>query len=83
MDWKKVKSAEPLFKRGPAGNWDQGAIWTGDVIVFKDSLYMFYEGWGRAGAVQDRNVDYFKGGCSQVGLASVSAYDFKKWCGEE
>lgn len=79
--WNKVENPEPFFIRGPAGSWDEGAIWYGEVFEHKDKLYMYYEGWGSGRPGYNRNKPYVRGGRSQTGLAETSVEAFLKWCG--
>ncbi|VGO23051.1 hypothetical protein SCARR_05150 [Pontiella sulfatireligans] len=81
LQWKKIESPELFFTRGPAGSWDEGAIWCGEVFTHKDMLYMYYEGWGSGRKGFDRDKPYFRGGRSQTGLAVTSVESFLKWCG--
>ncbi len=81
VHWTKVQNTTPLFERGPAGQWDQGAIWFGEVFKHGDDLYMLYEGWGWQGLEFDRGKAYAKPGRSQTGIASVSVTEFLDWCG--
>lgn len=80
IHWTKVRNPRPLYGRGPAGSWDQGGIWCPEVFEYKDSLYMYYEGWGVDDKVYDRNTAYFEGH-SSIGAASCSKADFLEWCG--
>lgn len=80
VNWIKVDTDIPLFMRGAAGEWDQGAIWTGEVLEHDGHLYIYYEGWGARGAVRDRNLEYFSEGRSQVGIAVAKVEDFLTWC---
>ena len=80
VHWTKVQNPQPFYGRGPAGAWDQGGIWCPDVFEYKDSLYMYYEGWGIDKVIYNRNQDYFEGH-SSVGAASCSKADFLRWCG--
>ena len=80
VHWTKVKNAQPLFQRGPPGQWDQGAIWFGEVFEHEGRLYMLYEGWGWKGLKFDRTKAYAKPGRSQVGIASIDTAHFLKWC---
>ena len=82
IHWTKVQNPQPLYGRGPEGSWDQGGIWCPEVFEYKDSLYMYYEGWGVQNGVYDRNADYFPGH-SSMGAAACSKADFLKWCGIE
>ena len=81
LNWTKVQNTRPFFERGPAGRWDQGGIWFGEVFELDGMLYMYYEGWGCEGSVPDRDEPYFAGGHSSTGCASVSKEAFLKWCG--
>ena len=80
IHWTKVDNDQPLFTRGSAGQWDQGAIWFCEIFEYEDMLYLYYEGWGRPGYVTNRDKAYFSGN-SCVGAASCSKADFLKWCG--
>ena len=80
IHWTKVQNDQPLFTRGKAGQWDQGAIWFCEIFEHGDNLYLYYEGWGRKGYVPNRDEAYFSGQ-SRVGAASCSKTDFLKWCG--
>lgn len=82
VHWEKVQNSQPLFGRGKAGEWDQGGMWCPEVFEYKDTLYMYYEGWGIDRRVKDRNADYFDGH-SSIGAASCPKSDFLKWCGLE
>ena len=81
VHWTKVSSPTPLFMRGAPGQWDQGAIWFGEVFEHDQRLYMLYEGWGWEGNDFDRRRAYAKPGRSQVGIASVAVDRFLEWCG--
>lgn len=80
IHWEKVVNDRPLYTRGSPGEWDQGGIWFCEIIEYEGMLYMYYEGWGRKGYVDDRDKPYFVG-CSSIGAASVSKEEFLKWCG--
>ncbi len=43
MHWTKSKS-NPIFDTGPAGSWDDLAIWFGTVYSWAEERYMLYEG---------------------------------------
>jgi len=81
LHWTKVNNPKPFFTRGARGQWDQGAIWAPAIFEYGDSLYLYYEGWGREGAVQNRDRMYFMPAHSQVGIASCKTSDFLSWCG--
>ena len=81
VHWTKVENAQPLFERGAPGQWDQGAIWFGEVFEHGGALYLLYEGWGWPGKRLDLNKPYAKPGRSQTGIASVSISRFLAWCG--
>ncbi len=80
IHWTKVRNDQPLFTRGSRGAWDQGGIWFCEIIEHEGTLYMYYEGWGRTGYVENRDEPYFSGR-SCIGAASASKADFLKWCG--
>lgn len=80
IHWTKVKNTQPLFTRGSRGEWDQGGIWFCEIFEHEDMLYLYYEGWGKPGYVENRDEPYFSGR-SRVGAASVSKEEFLKWCG--
>ena len=80
VHWTKVNNTRPLFTRGKAGEFDQGAIWTGSVIEDKGVLYIYYEGWGSfANDASKRDTPYYAGGNSRVGIASCTTIDFLNW----
>ena len=81
LHWTKVDNRQPFFARGARGEWDQGAIWAPAIFEYGDSLYMYYEGWGREGYVPNRDRQYFLPAHSQVGIASCKTADFLRWCG--
>ena len=81
VNWTKVDNPQPLFTRGARGTWDQGAIWAPDTFEYNGTLYMYYEGWGRTGAVPNRDKSYFTPAHSSIGLATCKLEDFLKWCG--
>lgn len=80
IHWTKVQNPQPLFSRGREGEWDQCAIWFPEVIEHEGILYLFYEGWGKDGYIEDRNEPYLDGN-SCVGIAMASKADFLDWCG--
>jgi predicted GH43/DUF377 family glycosyl hydrolase len=79
LHWDKVNSDRPLMTRGRPGTWDQGAIWHGDVLAWNGTLHLYYEGWGSEGYTWKRNLPYYEGGYSQLGLARCSESDFLDW----
>ena len=79
IHWKKVSNPFPLFLRGESGNWDQGAIWWGEILPWENKLYMFYEGWGTLGFTPVRNSDYYYPGRSQIGRSSCTTNQFLRW----
>ena len=78
INWTKVDNDYPLFTRGFLGEWDQGAMWYGEVFEYKDTLYMLYEGWGCYCLPETRDTPYFPGN-SRTGIAQVSVKDFLLW----
>ena len=83
VDWSKVDNPRPFFKRGEPAQWDECAIWYGEVFEYEKTLYMYYEGWGSGQPGYDREKPYAPGGRSQIGLASVSVQAFLDWCGHD
>lgn len=83
LHWTKVDNPRPFFERGQAGQWDEGAIWYGEVFEYRNTLYMYYEGWGSGRPGYDREKPYVAGGRSQTGLASVAVEGFLRWCGHD
>lgn len=81
--WSKLRHPRrPLFLRGPDGAWDQGAIWHGEVLVWEGALWLYYEGWGAPGFARERNLPYYRGGRSQLGLARCTVDGFRRWVAE-
>jgi hypothetical protein len=78
INWTKIDNDYPLFTRGFLGEWDQGAMWYGEVFEYKDTLYMLYEGWGCYCIPETRDTPYFPGN-SRTGIAQVSVEDFLLW----
>ncbi len=81
VHWTKVGNPQPLFSRGPRGRWDQGGIWAPEIIEYRGTLYMYYEGWGEAEEVPDRDKEYFRPAASRTGVAVCDKNAFLKWCG--
>jgi predicted GH43/DUF377 family glycosyl hydrolase len=78
IHWTKVDNDFPMMTRGGLGDWDQGAIWYGEVFEHRDTLYMLYEGWGCYCIPEDRDEAYFPGN-SRTGIAQVAVKDFLLW----
>lgn len=79
LNWTKVDNDFPMFMRGDEGTWDQGGIWYGEIFEYGDSLYLYYEGWGKEGFYGNRDAVYFSGGGSQTGVAVVATTEFVDW----
>ena len=78
--WTKVTNPQPFMLRGEPGEWDQGGIWTSDVIVHNSILYLYYEGWGSfENDLSKRDTPYYPGGNSRLGAVSVSVQKFLDW----
>ncbi len=45
LEWERYQG-NPIFTRGDAGSWDEGAVWFPTVRKFGDSYVMWYEGAG-------------------------------------
>lgn len=79
-NWTKVSNSLPFMMRGGPREFDQGGIWTSDVIIKWGKIYLYYEGWGsRNDDSSKRNTVYYGGGNSRMGVASVSVKDFLRW----
>lgn len=72
LHWEKY-SANPIFERGNAGDWDEGAIWFTTVEKINGVYYLWYEGYGGGTARLEPYGSYLQGGKSQVGLAKMTA----------
>lgn len=72
IHWEKYPH-NPIFSRGEAGEWDEGAIWFTTVEKINGIYYMWYEGYGGGKARWEPYGTYLKGGKSQIGLATLKA----------
>lgn len=72
VNWTKYQG-NPIFSRGEAGSWDEGAIWFTTVEKINGRYYMWYEGYGGGTARTQPYGSYLKGGKSQVGMATLDA----------
>lgn len=70
--WTKY-DGNPIFSRGDAGSWDEGAIWFTTVERIGGRYWMWYEGYGGGTARTEEYGSYLKGGKSQIGLATLDA----------
>ncbi|MFH2000538.1 MAG: hypothetical protein ABIK28_12705 [Planctomycetota bacterium] len=75
VHWNKYPG-NPIFSRGNAGKWDEGAIWFTTVEKIADTYYLWYEGYGGGTAREEPYGSYLKGGKSQIGLATMKAECF-------
>ena len=66
----------PIFSKGEAGDWDEGAIWFTTVQKINGIYYMWYEGYGGGTARVEPYGTYLKGGKSQIGIATLEAEYF-------
>jgi hypothetical protein len=67
--WERYP-ANPVFRIGEPGSWDDGAIWFGTVYAWDNALYLIYEG-GSVEAVSQPGP-----ALTQVGLAYVNVETF-------
>ncbi|MDZ7340818.1 MAG: hypothetical protein ONB27_05630 [candidate division KSB1 bacterium] len=72
IHWEKYHG-NPIFARGEAGEWDEGAIWFTTVEKINGIYYLWYEGYGGGSARWEAYGSYLNGGKSQVGLATLEA----------
>ncbi len=79
VHWKKYPG-NPIFARGEAGEWDEGAIWFTTVEKINGLYYLWYEGYGGGTARVEPYGSYLKGGKSQIGLATLDADHFFVTC---
>lgn len=70
--WTKY-AGNPIFARGAAGAWDEGAIWFTTVERIGEVYYLWYEGYGGGTARTEAYGSYLQGGKSQIGLATLRA----------
>lgn len=75
IHWRK-HSGNPIFSRGEAGAWEEGAIWFTTVERINGKYYLWYEGYGGGTARTEPYGSYLKGGKSQIGLATLEAEFF-------
>jgi len=77
QSWERY-SQNPVFLRGSAGTWDEGALWSPTVLKVNNEWYMFYEGAGSDsaggssnsnGARDDDYYQYSSTNFSRIGLA--------------
>ena len=75
VHWTKYPG-NPVFSRGEAGAWDEGAIWFTTVEKIDGTYYLWYEGYGGGRARIEPYGSYLQGGKSQIGLATLDAEFF-------
>jgi predicted GH43/DUF377 family glycosyl hydrolase len=71
IHWEKY-SRNPVFRCGEVGEWDDGAIWFGTLLLLNETIYLIYEG-GRLENVLNKTP-----ALTQVGLAYLSLREFLK-----
>lgn len=69
-------SGNPIFSRGEAGAWDEGAIWFTTVERINGEYFLWYEGYGGGTARTEPYGSYLKGGKSQIGLTTLETDSF-------
>jgi len=79
VHWEKC-AGNPIFSRGEAGEWDEGAIWFTTVEKINGIYYMWYEGYGGGTARWKPYGTYLQCGKSQVGMATMKADYFYITC---
>ncbi|MBN1938404.1 MAG: hypothetical protein JW843_02385 [Candidatus Aminicenantes bacterium] len=70
--WKKYEG-NPIFERGEAGAWDEGAVWFPTVRKVNGRYWMWYEGYGGGTSRIEPYGDYLTAARSQIGLAMLDA----------
>ena len=81
LTWERYRY-NPIFKRGEAGSWDEGALWFPTIRKIKDKYLMWYEGGGSGLGLKAENArhaskiareqnygGYLKTSFSQIGIA--------------
>jgi predicted GH43/DUF377 family glycosyl hydrolase len=66
-------AGNPIFARGDAGAWDEGAVWFTTVERINGRYWMWYEGYGGGTARDEEYGSYLTAGRSQVGMATLDA----------
>jgi predicted GH43/DUF377 family glycosyl hydrolase len=72
VHWTK-SPRNPVFARGEAAAWDEGAIWFTTVERVGDRYYLWYEGYGGGDSRAVPYGSYLREARSQVGLATAPA----------
>jgi len=70
--WKKY-AGNPIFERGEAGAWDEGAVWFPTVKRINDRYWMWYEGYGGGTSRNEAYDTNLTEARSQIGLATLDA----------
>lgn len=92
VHWTKY-AKNPIFLRGPAGQGDEGAVWSGSLVQVGGVYYLYYEGCGThtangssdadsAASNQARSTEYGGFGStnfSQIWLATSSSINLTDW----
>ena len=62
IDW--IKYPNPVLDPGPAGSWDDMDVSLACVILFNDTLHMWYDGnWDNSGSVHISHIHRAKHSC--------------------
>ena len=69
--WERYRH-NPVFRCGPPGAWDDGAIWFGTVLVRNGMLDMWYEGGSQAAVHRPPPM------LTRVGLATLEVAEFER-----
>lgn len=72
VHWTKSRR-NPVFARGEAGAWDEGAIWFTTVERIGDTSYRWHAGYGGGDSREVPYGSYLREARSQVGLAIAPA----------
>jgi len=75
VEWERYPG-NPVFRAGPPGAWDDGAIWFGTVFPRGNRLYLLYEGGRQA------DIDRAGPSLTQVGLAVLDGGIFDRTIAE-
>lgn len=81
INWTRYPN-NPILLRGPAGGWDEAALWSGTLLKVNGLYYMWYEAAGSNAGAESANSNSARNSCyggygstswSQVGLATAAS----------
>jgi hypothetical protein len=81
INWTRYPN-NPILLRGPAGGWDEAALWSGTMLHVNNLYYIWYEAAGSNAGAGSTNSNSARDSCyggygstswSQVGLATAAS----------